>query len=59
MDLNKISYCQQHADTQLKARKDQILELMEQFEEMGLDVCHAALGEMINDIEQIDRLLEV
>jgi len=59
MDLNKISYDKTRADTQLKARKDQILELMEQFEEMGLDVCHAALGEMINDIEQIDRLLGV
>ncbi len=59
MDLNKISYCQTRADTQLRARKDQILELMEQFEEMGIDVCPAALGEMINDIEQIDKLLGV
>ncbi len=59
MNLDKISYDKRDADIQLKARKDQILELMEQFEEMGLDVCHAALGEMINDIEKIDRLLGV
>lgn len=59
MDLNKISYDQGHADIQLKARKHQILELMEQFEELGLNVCPAALGAMFNDIEQIDRLLEV
>ena len=59
MDVNKISYDQTRADTQLKARKDQIIELMAQFEELELDVCPAALGAMFNDIEQIDRLLGV
>ena len=59
MDLNNISYDKTHAEIQLKARKQAILELMEQFEELGLDVCPAALGAMFNDIECIDRLLEV
>jgi len=59
VDVNKISYDQTRADTQLRARKDQIIELMAQFEELELDVCPAALGAMFNDIEQIDRLLGV
>ena len=59
MDVNKIAYDQTRADIQLKARKHQIIELIEQFEELELDVCPAALGAMFNDIEQIDRLLGV
>ena len=57
MDLNNISYDKAHAEIQLKARKLAITDLLEQFEELELDVCPAALGAMFNDIEQIDRLL--
>lgn len=59
MNTNNISYDKAHAEIQLKARKQAILDLLEQFEELELDVCPAALGTMFNDIEQIDRLLGV
>lgn len=59
MDVNNISYDKTHAEIQLKARKLAILELMEQFEELELNVCPAALGAMFNDIDKIDELLGV